>query len=189
MGCLSRLRDSSARGLLRHAIDFSAAALWLRLRWRPSSFEDERCVLAFRCRRNPSLMLAYQRARRFWDENAGGSPDVLLATSVTKVLIRAMMKLTTSGSRTSRPEVIVRSARSWERPDFLVMSARAKPPPSSRITPQGRRFSTRKQTNIYHVLSWVLNMSQIQEHSSASSCFIITHWALNITCQNRCEGV
>ena len=67
---------------------------------------------------------------------------VLLATSVTKVLIRAMMKLTTSGSRTSSPELMVRSASSWERPDFLVMSARAKPPPSSRITPQGRRFST-----------------------------------------------
>ena len=69
---------------------------------------------------------------------------VLLATSVTKVLIRAMMKLTTSGSSTSRPELMVRSASSCERPDFLVMSARAKPPPSSRITPQGRRFSTGK---------------------------------------------
>ena len=73
---------------------------------------------------------------------------VLLATSVTKVLIRAMMKLTTSGSRTSSPELMVRSASSWERPDFLVMSARAKPPPSSRITPQGRRFSTGKKLTL-----------------------------------------
>ena len=70
---------------------------------------------------------------------------VLLANSVTKVLTKAMMKLTTSGSRTSRPELMVRSARNLESPDFLVMSARAKPPPSSRITPQGRRFSTDKK--------------------------------------------
>ena len=39
------------------------------------------------------------------------------------------------------------SATSWwpmylESPVFLVASARAKPPPSRRITPQGRRFST-----------------------------------------------
>ena len=70
VGSLSGLRDTSSRGLLRHALDYSAASLWLRLRWRPASFADDNRIMEFRCRRNDSLMLAFRRAKRSWPPQA-----------------------------------------------------------------------------------------------------------------------
>ena len=81
---------------------------------------------------------------------------VLEATSVRKVETKAMMKLTRRGSRlwkyfhqSDRPDMPGLTFRpsSWrtmylERPVFPVASARAKPPPRRRMTPQGSLFST-----------------------------------------------
>ena len=65
---------------------------------------------------------------------------VLLATSVTKVDTTAMMKLTRSGSSSLSHSSC--TTMYSDSPDLPVMSARANPPPSSRITPHGSFFST-----------------------------------------------
>ena len=91
---------------------------------------------------------------------------VLEATSVTKVTATPMIAATPlyfykADSVDRKPTKKIRfggkvhligislRATSWcpmylERPVCLVASARAKPPPRRRITPQGRRFSTGK---------------------------------------------
>ena len=68
------------------------------------------------------------------------------------------------------------STRKCERPELLVMSARAKPAPSRKITPQGSRFSTFQinDTSVWFSLTFH-SLSPVFQSSRAGDDLVLSH--------------